>query len=48
MTAVFHGPSGTGKTMAASAIAHRLRMPLLRADLSQIMGIRQAEPHNIL
>lgn len=37
VTAVFHGPSGTGKTMAASAIAHRLGMPLLRADLSQIM-----------
>ena len=37
VTAVFHGPSGTGKTMAASAIAHRLGMPLLRADLSQLM-----------
>lgn len=37
VTAVFHGPSGTGKTMAASAIAHALSAPLLRADLAQIM-----------
>lgn len=47
VTAVFHGPSGTGKTMAASAIAHRLGMPLLRADLSQIMDkyIGETEKH---
>lgn len=37
VTAVFHGPSGTGKTMAAAAIAHALGAPLLRADLAQIM-----------
>ncbi len=37
VTAVFHGPSGTGKTMAAQAIAHALGAPLLRADLAQIM-----------
>ena len=47
VTAVFHGPSGTGKTMAASAIAHRLGMPLLRADLSQIMDkyVGETEKH---
>lgn len=47
VTAVFHGPSGTGKTMAASAIAHELGMPLLRADLSQIMDkyIGETEKH---
>lgn len=47
VTAVFHGPSGTGKTMAASAIAHTLGMPLLRADLSQIMDkyIGETEKH---
>ena len=47
VTAVFHGPSGTGKTMAASAIAHRLGMPLLRADLSQLMDkyVGETEKH---
>ena len=47
VTAVFHGPSGTGKTMAASAIAHRLGMPLLRADLSRIMDkyVGETEKH---
>ncbi len=37
VTAVFHGPSGTGKSMAAAAIAGALGAPLLRADLSRIM-----------
>lgn len=47
VTAVFHGPSGTGKTMAASAIAGELRMPLLRADLSRIMDkyVGETEKH---
>jgi len=47
VTAVFHGPSGTGKTMAASAIAHALGMPLLRADLSQLMDkyVGETEKH---
>lgn len=47
VTAVFHGPSGTGKTMAASAIANRLGMPLLRADLSQLMDkyVGETEKH---
>lgn len=47
VTAVFHGPSGTGKTMAACAIANRLGMPLLRADLSAIMDkyVGETEKH---
>lgn len=47
VTAVFHGPSGTGKSMAANAIARELGMPLLRADLSQIMDkyVGETEKH---
>lgn len=47
VTAVFHGPSGTGKTMAASAIAQRLGMPLLRTDLSLVMDkyVGETEKH---
>lgn len=47
VTAVFHGPSGTGKTMAAGAIAHALDLPLLRADLSRLMDkyVGETEKH---
>jgi len=47
VTAVFHGPSGAGKTMAAQAIAGELGLPLLRADLSQIMDkyVGETEKH---
>lgn len=47
VTAVFYGPSGTGKTMAASAVANRLGMPLLRADLAQIIDkyVGETEKH---
>lgn len=47
VTAVFHGPSGTGKTLAASAIAHRLGMPLLRTDLSLVVDkyVGETEKH---
>ncbi len=38
VTALFHGPSGTGKTMAALAVAHELRMQLLRLDLSRVVS----------
>jgi len=47
VTAVFHGPSGTGKTMAAEAVAGSLGLPLLRADLSQLMDkyVGETEKH---
>ena len=32
------GDSGTGKTMAARCIAHRLRLPLYRIDLSRVVS----------
>lgn len=34
--ALFVGPSGTGKTLAASWLATRLRMPLYRVDLANV------------
>ncbi len=36
--AMFHGASGTGKTMAALAIARELRTPILRFDVSKILS----------
>lgn len=47
VTAVFHGPPGTGKTTAAAAIAKQLHMPLLRVDLAQIMDkyVGETEKH---
>ncbi len=36
VTMLFAGPSGTGKTMAASILAQELDQPLYRVDLSQI------------
>lgn len=47
VTAVFYGPSGTGKTMAASAVAHRLGMPLLQVDLARIIDkyVGETEKH---
>lgn len=38
VTALFHGASGTGKTMAAVSIAQRLNIRLLRVDLSRIVS----------
>lgn len=36
--AVFSGPSGTGKTLAAEALATRLGLPAFRVDLSQVVS----------
>lgn len=38
IAALFAGPSGTGKTMAAEALAHGLGLDLLHVDLSQMMS----------
>jgi AAA+ superfamily predicted ATPase len=38
VTALFFGSSGTGKTMAAMAIARRLKIQILRLDLSRVVN----------
>jgi hypothetical protein len=38
VTALFSGPSGTGKTMAAEVIANKLRLDLYRIDLSAVVS----------
>ena len=38
ITALFAGPSGTGKTLAAEVLATRLRLDLYRIDLSQVVS----------
>jgi len=38
ISALFTGPSGTGKTMAAEALAQRLRLDLYRIDLSAVVS----------
>src|SRR6185369_10628125 len=38
VAALFHGPSGTGKTMAAMGVAHRLGIQLLRLDFSRVVS----------
>jgi hypothetical protein len=38
LIALFHGASGTGKTMAAEAVAHTLRMQLFRVDLAGVVS----------
>jgi hypothetical protein len=38
MSALFAGPSGTGKTMAAEVLAHALRLDLYHIDLSAVVS----------
>src|SRR5262249_10084483 len=38
ITALFAGPSGTGKTLAASVVANALSLDLYRIDLSQAVS----------
>jgi hypothetical protein len=38
MSALFAGPSGTGKTMAAEVLANELRLDLYRIDLSSVVS----------
>jgi SpoVK/Ycf46/Vps4 family AAA+-type ATPase len=38
LNALFSGPSGTGKTMAADVIANELRLDLYKIDLSQVVS----------
>lgn len=46
-TVLFHGPSGTGKTMAAHGIAKALNVHVLRLDLSRVVSkyIGETEKH---
>jgi ATPase family associated with various cellular activities (AAA) len=38
ISALFSGPSGTGKTLAAEVISHELQLDLYRIDLSQVVS----------
>jgi SpoVK/Ycf46/Vps4 family AAA+-type ATPase len=38
MSALFAGPSGVGKTMAAEVMAHHLKLDLYRIDLAQVVS----------
>jgi hypothetical protein len=38
VSALFHGQSGTGKTLAAEVVANELRLDLYRIDLSQVVS----------
>ena len=38
ISVLFSGPPGSGKTMAAEVLAHKLDLPLFRIDLSQVVN----------
>lgn len=47
MQILFHGSSGTGKTMAASILARQLQRPLFKVDLSRVFDkyVGETEKH---
>ena len=47
LIALFHGESGTGKTLGAEAVAARLGLPMMRVDLSRVVSkyIGETEKH---
>lgn len=47
ISALFEGPPGTGKTMAANIVAHELGLDLFQVDLSKVMSkyIGETEKH---
>jgi len=47
ISALFHGPSGTGKTMAAHIVADNLKLPLMKVGLSDVFNkyIGETEKH---
>lgn len=48
LTAVFHGPSGTGKAMAAGVVARELGLELYRVDLARLLSRPTGEAEHIL
>jgi SpoVK/Ycf46/Vps4 family AAA+-type ATPase len=48
LTAVFHGPSGTGKAMAAGVVARELGFELYRVDLARLLSRPAGEAEHIL
>lgn len=47
LSVLFHGPPGTGKTMAASIVANELELSLYRVDLASVLSkyIGETEQH---
>jgi SpoVK/Ycf46/Vps4 family AAA+-type ATPase len=47
LSVLFHGPPGTGKTMAASIVANELNLSLYRVDLASVLSkyIGETEQH---
>jgi SpoVK/Ycf46/Vps4 family AAA+-type ATPase len=48
LTAVFHGPSGTGKAMAAGVVARELGVELYRVDLARLAARCAGDPERVL
>lgn len=48
VVAVFHGPPGAGKTLAAEVVARQLRLDVLRVDVPALVAARGAEAGRLL